>query len=91
MTGGTVCARSFKGRFVWDVANQVLRWEYREFGFGHIKPGAVLRGVAPLETLDKPSGFGGRTRVIGQVLEDLGVIDRNPPIGDLDAALGFSN
>ncbi|MBF0562683.1 MAG: hypothetical protein HQL37_11820 [Alphaproteobacteria bacterium] len=48
---------SFEDRFVGDAAIQTLRGEYREFGFGHIEPGAVLGGAVPLETLDETSGF----------------------------------
>ena len=54
-----------QGLLVGDAAVDALGGEDAEFGFGKIKPAAVLGRVVPFEALDQPSGFGGRECLVG--------------------------
>ena len=49
---------------VGDPAVEALRDQDAEFGFGEIKPTAVLGGVVPFETIDQAAGLDGRKRFI---------------------------
>ena len=48
-----------EGLFVGNPAVEALGRKHPEFGFGQIKPTAVLWSVMPFEALDQPPGFGG--------------------------------
>ena len=49
-----------EGVLVGDSAVKALAGEVGEFGFGHVKPGAVFGGIMPLEPLADAEGFFGR-------------------------------
>jgi len=46
--------------FVGNAAVEALRGKDAKFGFGQIRPTAVLGCVVPFEPLDQPSRFGRR-------------------------------
>jgi hypothetical protein len=50
---------------VGDAAVEALRGQDAEFGFGEIKPTAVLGGVVSFETFDRAASFDGRERWAG--------------------------
>ena len=49
---------------VGDAAVEALRGQDAEFGFGEIKPTAVLGGVVPFEALDEAASLDGRERFV---------------------------
>ena len=53
--GSDFVGRSF---LVGNAAVEALGSEDAEFGFGQIKPAAVLGPVVPFEAFDQPFGFG---------------------------------
>ena len=52
-----------EGLLVGNAAVEALSGQKAEFGFGQIKPTAVLGRVMPFEAHDQPSRFGGGERV----------------------------
>jgi hypothetical protein len=50
--------------FVGNAAVEALGRDDAEFGFGQIKPTAVLGRVVPFESLDQASGFGRRESLV---------------------------
>src|SRR5260370_30736281 len=54
----------FEGRLVWNAAAQTLARQDAEFGFGHVEPASVFRGVVPFEPFGEAARFSrGKSRV----------------------------
>src|SRR5271166_2224782 len=54
----------FEGRLVGNAAAQTLARQDAEFGFGHVEPASVFRGVVPFEPFGEAARFwGGKGRV----------------------------
>ena len=64
--------------------------EDAEFGFGKIKPAAVLGRVVPFEALDQPSGYGGRECLVERRLAvniEI-VLDQHDRLGEREVDIG---
>ena len=53
-----------EGVFVGDAAVEALGRQNAEFGLRQIESAAMLWGVVPFETFDRPPGFGGREGLV---------------------------
>ena len=49
---------SEEGLLVWNAPAQTLARQNAEFGFGHIEPASMFRGIMPFEPFDEAARFG---------------------------------
>jgi hypothetical protein len=68
---------------VGNAAVEALRGQGAEFGFGEIKPTAVLGGVVPFETLDQTASLDGRERFVkrGLAVDVAIILDEHDGLG----------